>query len=108
MMAVALGAYDYLGGTLRGHLNRPEVDEYERKEKLRNRRRTPIEETLANIGEGRGESPPQTAPPRFASAMHTDAVSGIRPPGYEERRRERIKEKYGIDINPVSADPDSA
>jgi hypothetical protein len=28
---------------------------------------------------------------------------GIRPPGYEERRRERIKEKYGFEVNPVSA-----
>jgi hypothetical protein len=38
----------------------------------------------------------------------TNLLLGIRPPGYEERRRERIKEKYGIDINPVCADPDAA
>ncbi|KAG7293736.1 hypothetical protein NEMBOFW57_003793 [Staphylotrichum longicolle] len=84
--SVALAAYEYTGGTLKGYLNRPEVDEYERKEMLRQSRRRPIEETLAEIGEGRG----------------------IRPPGYEERRRERIKEKYGIDINPVCADPNAA
>lgn len=28
---------------------------------------------------------------------------GITPPGYEERRRERIQEKYGFEINPVNA-----
>lgn len=28
---------------------------------------------------------------------------GIQPPGYEERRRERIKETYGFEINPVKA-----
>ena len=31
---------------------------------------------------------------------------GIYPPGYEERRRARIKEKYGIDVNPVKATVD--
>ncbi|KAJ8132661.1 hypothetical protein O1611_g964 [Lasiodiplodia mahajangana] len=69
------------GGTLRG--TRTEVagmDEYERKEYLRKNRRRPIEETIADIGEGRG----------------------IEPPGYEERRRERLKEKYGVEIKPVS------
>lgn len=29
--------------------------------------------------------------------------TGIQPPGYHERRQERIKEKYGFDINPVKA-----
>ncbi|KAK4098715.1 hypothetical protein N658DRAFT_431360 [Parathielavia hyrcaniae] len=84
--AVACGAFQYGGGTLKGYWNRPKVDEYERKEMLRRNRRRPIEETIAEIGEGRG----------------------IRPPGYEERRRERLKEKYGVDINPVCADPDAA
>ena len=31
------------------------------------------------------------------------SLSGIRPPGYEDRRRDRIKEKYGFDIQPVKA-----
>jgi hypothetical protein len=31
---------------------------------------------------------------------------GIYPPGYEERRRQRLKEKYGVDINPVKATVD--
>ncbi|KAK4250051.1 hypothetical protein C7999DRAFT_38974 [Corynascus novoguineensis] len=85
-VGVALAAFDYTGGALKGYLNRPDVDEYERKEMLRKNRRRPIEETIAEVGEGRG----------------------IKPPGYEERRRERLKEKYGIDINTVSADPGAA
>jgi hypothetical protein len=60
--SVALAAYEFTGGTLKGYLNRPEVDEYERKEMLRQSRRRPIEETLSEIGEGRGESPCPTPP----------------------------------------------
>ena len=43
---------DYTGGSLRGQRD-PNVDEYARKEALRNNRRRPIEETLAEVGEGR-------------------------------------------------------
>ncbi|KAK3941301.1 hypothetical protein QBC46DRAFT_382855 [Diplogelasinospora grovesii] len=84
--AVVLAAYEYTGGSLKGFGRDPEVDEYERKEALRKNRRRPLEETIADVGEGRS----------------------IRPPGYEERRRERLKEKYGIEINTVSADPNAA
>mgnify|MGYP001047754663 CR=1 FL=1 len=38
----------------------------------------------------------------------TDHITGIKPPGYYERRAQRLKEKYGVDINPVCADPDQA
>ncbi|GAB1317508.1 NADH-ubiquinone oxidoreductase 21.3 kDa subunit [Madurella fahalii] len=85
LMSVALTVFNYTGSSLKGYWAAANVDEYERKEMLRKNRRRPIEETLAEIGEGRG----------------------IRPPGYEERRRERLKERYGIDINTVSADPDA-
>ncbi|KAL2262234.1 hypothetical protein VTK26DRAFT_2070 [Humicola hyalothermophila] len=86
LTAVVMAGFHYTGGSLRGYWQSQDVDEYERKEMLRKNRRRPIEETLAEIGEGRG----------------------IKPPGYEERRRQRIKEKYGVDINPVCADPDAA
>ncbi|KAI0148593.1 hypothetical protein GGR57DRAFT_236219 [Xylariaceae sp. FL1272] len=80
--AVVMTAFDYTGGNLVGKRTEvPEMDEYERKEYLRNNRRRPIEETIMELGEGRG----------------------IEPPGYEERRRERLKAKYGVDIKPVSA-----
>lgn len=51
-------------------------DRVEAKERYRKNRRRPIEETIAELGEGRG----------------------IFGPGYEERRRERIKANYGIEI----------
>lgn len=106
--AVVTGTYDYAGGTLKGYWNRPEADEYERKETLRKTRRRPIEETIAEIGEGRGQYcvlPPSAH--RLSPTM-ANSLSGIKPPGYEERRRERIKERYGIEINPVNADPDAS
>ncbi len=61
--AVVLAAYEFTGGALKGYFQREDVDDYERKEMLRNRRRIPIEETLAEIGEGRGESPPTSSTP---------------------------------------------
>ncbi|KAK3990884.1 hypothetical protein QBC44DRAFT_58945 [Cladorrhinum sp. PSN332] len=86
LTSVVLAAYEFTGGSLKGRGRDPEVDEYERKQALRKNRRRPMEETIAEIGEGRS----------------------IRPPGYEERRRERLKEKYGFEVNPVSTDPDRA
>ncbi|OCK86196.1 hypothetical protein K432DRAFT_431163 [Lepidopterella palustris CBS 459.81] len=77
--AVMLAAVDYGGGTLFGYQKDPEIDEVDRKEFLRKNRRRPLEQTVAELGEGRG----------------------IYAPGYEERRRERIKEKYGMDLSGV-------
>ncbi|KID96643.1 Mitochondrial import inner membrane translocase subunit Tim17 family protein, partial [Metarhizium majus ARSEF 297] len=73
------GALYFLGGRIDSF--KKESDEFERKERIRRTTRLPVEQTVAEIGEGRG----------------------IQPPGYEERRRERIKETYGFDINPVKA-----
>lgn len=53
--AVVIAAFEYTGGKLSGYDRDPEVDEYERKERLRKNRRRPIEETIAELGEGRGE-----------------------------------------------------
>ncbi|KAL1892808.1 hypothetical protein Cpir12675_004391 [Ceratocystis pirilliformis] len=78
------GIFVFTGGRIGGFRNFDENAEFDRKEQLRANRRRPIEETLSEIGEGRG----------------------IRPPGYEERRRERLKEKYGFNINPVKATVD--
>lgn len=57
LTAVVLAAYEFTGGSLKGYWRSPDVDEYERKEMMRKNRRRPIEETLAEIGEGRGEQP---------------------------------------------------
>ncbi|EON65115.1 hypothetical protein W97_04352 [Coniosporium apollinis CBS 100218] len=78
-LAVILGAFDYTGGMLSGYTRDPTVDEVSRKEYLRKNRRRPIEQTVAELGEGRG----------------------VYAPGYEERRRERIKQNLGIDVSGV-------
>lgn len=31
-------------------------------------------------------------------------IAGIEAPGYKERRKERLEAKYGVKIEPVSAD----
>jgi len=51
---VVLGAYDYTGGALTGYRKDPEMDEFDRKEALRKNRRRPIDQTISEIGEGRG------------------------------------------------------
>lgn len=55
--SVALAAFDYTGGALKGKNSEDNgMDEFEKKEHIRRNRRRPIEETLAEIGEGRGKS----------------------------------------------------
>jgi hypothetical protein len=54
LTATVLGAYDYTGGRLNGFKKDAEMDEFERKEYLRKNRRRPIEQTISEIGEGRG------------------------------------------------------
>lgn len=113
------GTFHLMGGRLDSFYK--EEDEFERKEIIRRTTRVPVEQTVSELGEGRGEPP---SPPllslsfggisrvtRFNYALiripfkilTIMAHLGIRPPGYEERRRERIKDTYGFEINPVSA-----
>ncbi|CZT23415.1 probable NADH-ubiquinone oxidoreductase 213 kDa subunit [Ramularia collo-cygni] len=75
-MAVVLSAFQFTGGRLDGYKRDPEIDEVARKEHMRKNRRRPIDETVHQLGEGRG----------------------IYGPGYPERRAQRIKEAYGIDV----------
>ncbi|KAL2009844.1 hypothetical protein VTN00DRAFT_5651 [Thermoascus crustaceus] len=75
-LATAMGVFEYTGGSLWGYSKDKKEDDFERLEKLRKAYRTPAEETIAELGEGRG----------------------IYGPGYAERRRERIKQAYGIDV----------
>lgn len=95
-LAVLLGAFDYTGGVLTGYDKDPSVDEYERKEYLRKNRRRPIQETIEELGEGRGML--RELQPWKQSLGLTFYFLGIYGPGYEERRRERIRQKYGIDV----------
>lgn len=55
-LAVVLYAFTYTGGKLSGYQRDPSVDEVGRKEYLRKNRRRPVEGTVHNLGEGRGES----------------------------------------------------
>lgn len=93
-LAVIQGVFDYGGGKFSGYDKDPNVDEYERKEYLRKNRRRPIQETLEQLGEGRG-----TQDIIFNPKTYFDiCFIGIYGPGYQERRAARIKENYGIDV----------
>jgi hypothetical protein len=101
-LAVFLSAFEFTGGRLDGYYNRSEEDSFERRERMLKTRRRPLEETIADVGEGRGKW--SALVPSLECLLIP--YLGIRPPGYEERRRERIKEKYGFEINPVKATVD--
>lgn len=49
-----MSALDYTGGSIVGRGKDPNVDEIDRKEFLRKNWRRPVEETVAELGEGRG------------------------------------------------------
>lgn len=55
LTATVLATYEYTGGHLAGPRKDKEIDEFERKETLRRNRRRPLEETIADVGEGRCE-----------------------------------------------------
>lgn len=55
--AVVLALLDYTGGSIKGYRQTQELDEFDRKEYLRKNRRRPLEETIAEVGEGRCELP---------------------------------------------------
>ncbi len=54
-MSIIMATYSFVGGSLSGGAGNQEASEFERKEYLRNNRRRPVEETLAEVGEGRCE-----------------------------------------------------
>jgi len=54
MTSIVLGFFNYTGGKLTGYAKDPTVDEVGRKEYLRKNRRRPFEDTIEELGEGRG------------------------------------------------------
>ncbi|KAF2011766.1 hypothetical protein BU24DRAFT_288783 [Aaosphaeria arxii CBS 175.79] len=78
-VATVMAAYGYTSGfgIGAGPANADD-DDVDRREAMKKLRRRPLEETIAELGEGRG----------------------IYAPGYEERRRERLMAKYGVDVGP--------
>ena len=93
LLSVLMGVFDYTGGKLTGYEKDPTVDEIDRKEFLRKNRRRSIWETIAELGEGRG-----LYLTTGSENCHGLTLAGIYGPGYQERRRERIKQNYGIDV----------
>lgn len=55
MASVLLTTFDYTGGVLTGYSKDPAFDEFEHKQQLRKNRRRPIQETIDEMGEGRGK-----------------------------------------------------
>ena len=49
-----LGAYTFTGGSLSGAPRDPDYDEFAEKMRLRANKRRPIQETIDEMGEGRG------------------------------------------------------
>jgi hypothetical protein len=88
-----LGTIAYTGGTILGDRpSEPDMDKAAYKEEMRKRFRRPINELVNEIGEGRGTQQKQTV------GYSANPGPGIYPPGYEGRRRERVKANYGIDV----------
>ena len=59
-LCALVSVFDYTGGVLSGYNKDTSVDEFERKEGLRKNRRRPIQETLEELGEGRGNFNPNS------------------------------------------------
>lgn len=54
MSGIVISAYNFTGEKLSG-AGQDDLDNYERKQQLRKNRRRPVEQTLEEIGEGRGK-----------------------------------------------------
>lgn len=53
-LATIIGVFEYTGGQLMPTGKDPQVDDFDRKEALKKRYRRPVQETINEIGEGRG------------------------------------------------------
>lgn len=76
LLGVALAGAQFTGGAVFSQRSDPDEDKFATKEEVRRRFRRPVNEMINEIGEGRG----------------------IYGPGYDERRKQRLKDAYGIDV----------
>lgn len=95
LTAVLLATFEYTGSSLRGFRPTQGFDEYERKEMMRKNRRRPIEETIAEVGEGRCRSQVTVQTPRSLLVLSTDvrqlfALLGMRNDGERGSRRNTV------------------
>lgn len=58
-LAIIAGVFTYTGGRFDGFYNRREEDGFEIRERMMKNRRKSLEETIAEVGEGRGMSSPR-------------------------------------------------
>jgi hypothetical protein len=108
LTAVVLGAYDYTGGALTGYKKDMEMDEFERKEYLRKNRRRPIEETITELGEGRGtfhSARPIT--PNILIISKVSMAQDIKKDGQSELRRSMVLrcQSHKSFVNSLSVGP---
>ena len=54
--SIIFSAFEYTGGKFTGYDEDPNVDQFDRKMALRANKRRPIQETIDELGEGRGKS----------------------------------------------------
>ncbi|KAH0842186.1 hypothetical protein FOPE_07731 [Fonsecaea pedrosoi] len=96
-LGTAMGVISYTGRSIfESSSDKAFDDRMTYKEEARARFRRPLNETINELGEGRGKDAQHDN--LCKRLMHV--VSGIYGPGYEERRKQRIKERYGIDVPP--------
>jgi hypothetical protein len=55
-VSAVMTAFEYTGGSLFGYKKDTSVDEFDRRQQLRKAFQTPGEQTVAELGEGRGMS----------------------------------------------------
>lgn len=71
----------------------PQEGRWPTKEDLRKRFSRPINETINELGEGRGKS--NYEPIRNISLIFCTGIYGQ---GYNERRKQRIKDNHGVEV----------
>ena len=92
--ALLQGGFSYMGGDFSGFLKDSATNEYDRKEELRKNRRRPVQETIEQLGEGNGMLKIYS----FIKPTSLIFSQGIYGPNYRERRAQRLKDTYGIDV----------
>lgn len=108
LTAVVMSAYDYTGGSLTGYTKDQEVDEFERKQALRKNRRRPIEETISELGEGRGTLYLQSMYTRADSLLQESTVRVTMSDG-ENGSRKSMGSTYPPSHKPfIISDPEEA
>lgn len=96
-LGIVLGVASYSGAAMFGTPDmHPDEGRWPTKEDLRKRFARPLNETINELGEGRGITP-------FSILAEGVLIpfAGIYGPGYSERRKQRILDNHGIEV----ADP---